>query len=105
MPKLTLHSKEITNANILKVQVGTNCPQGGGHGYQGRTLFRLTGRASTSMRCRVNGGPLVEASEIEIVLGGDAEHATFIDALEFALGIVRSQSDKFRLETREEDVN
>jgi len=106
MPKLTLHSKEITNANILKVQVGTNCPQGGDHGHGGRTLFRLIDRASTSMRCRVNRGPLVEASEIEIVLGGDAEHATFIEALEFALRILQSeQSDMFRLETKEEDVN
>ncbi len=105
MPKLTLHSKEIHNANILKVHVGTNCPHGGDRGHGGRTLFRLTDLGSTSMQCRVNGGPLVDASEVEIVLGGDAEHATFIEALEFASGVLRAQSDMFSLETKEEDVN
>jgi hypothetical protein len=105
LPKLTLYSKEISNANILEVQVGTNCPQGGDHGHGGRTLFRLINHASTSMQCRINDATLADADKIEIILGGDAEHETFIKALEFALSVLRSQSGINRFSSSEEDVS
>lgn len=104
MPKLTICSKEIINANILKVHVGTNCPQGGDAGHGGRTLFKLTDRGGTSMRCRVNGGQSVEASEIEIILRGDAECESFTRALAFALNTLHSKSDDSAEETNEESV-
>lgn len=105
MPKLTTHSKEITHANILKVEVGTNCPQGGDGGHGGRTVLRLSDGGGTDMKCRVNNGALLDADKIEIVLSGDSECETFTHALEFALAVLRStNSDQFRLQTTEEDV-
>ena len=90
MPNITIHSKEITSANILQVQAGTNCPQGGDAGHGGRTVLRLIDCAGTAMQCRVNDGELVDASKIEIVLAGDTEKDTFTQALEFALAVLGS---------------
>jgi hypothetical protein len=80
-------SKEFVSCNILEIQVGTNCPQGGDTGHGGRTVLRLIDRASTDMRCRINDREMISAmgGSIEIVLGGDSECGTFIEALEFAL--------------------
>jgi hypothetical protein len=90
MPKVQTYSRTITNANILKVTVGTNGPCGGDSGHGGRVVFRLEDEASTDIRVRViepNGGN----GGVEIILGGDAEAETFIEALEWAAKVLRAQ--------------
>ena len=91
MPKIEIHSHEITRACILKVEVGTNCPQGGDSGHGGRTVLRLIDQAATDMEVSVDGSPLKSAGTIEIVLGGDCEAECFIEALEFAARTLRGQ--------------
>ena len=95
MPAIETHSLEITDACILKVEAGTNCPKGGDSGHGGRTVFRLIDEASTNMRISVDGRPLESTHEIEIVLGGDSEAECFIQALEFGAKILRGQYGVF----------
>jgi hypothetical protein len=104
MPKVKIAEKEISSANILKVQVGTNCPHGGDYGHGGRTILRLQDLAGTAMAAKINDGKLVDATSIEIILGGDTECYTFIEALEFALGTLRAQAEANGI-FREEEIN
>lgn len=90
--------KVITSANILEVEVGTNCPQGGDAGHGGRTYLKLSDGGGTAWGIRVNygrtyvfnGGPdpgqVLECrpDSVTLVLGGDTECETLIQALRFA---------------------
>ena len=104
MTKLTIHSKEISSANILLVEAGTNCPQGGDSGHGGRTVLRLSDLGGTAMQCRVNDGTLIDANKIEIVLSGDTECVTFTEALEFAASVLQPHHQHSRLNTKQETV-
>lgn len=78
-------SMEITNANILKVTVGTNGHQGGDAGHGCRTYFSIEDFGSTYMNAKITGQSCGDAGRVEITLGGDCELDTFIEALEFAV--------------------
>lgn len=91
MNKISIHSNEIHSFNIIKVEAGTNCPKGGDSGHGGRTVFRLTDLGGTDMRVSLNGGPMKSVDKVEILLGGDCEAECFIEALEFAVRILRGQ--------------
>jgi hypothetical protein len=91
MPKIKIAEKVISGANILRIQAGTNCPQGGDSGHGGRTIMRLGDEAGTAMWASLNGGQLMGISSIEIILGGDSECETFIEALEFGLKTLKAQ--------------
>ncbi|MEK4452314.1 MULTISPECIES: hypothetical protein [unclassified Paenibacillus] len=88
--------KEIVSFNILGVEVGTNVPKGGDSGHGGRTVLRLYDEASTAWEVSVTpefGEEVLfdQPKSIEIVLGGDAEAQTLIEALEFAASELRKQ--------------
>lgn len=93
MPIVNIHSENFQRCNILKVEAGTNCPQGGDWGHGGRTLLRLTDVAGTNMKCRVDDGELADVSKIEIVMGGDSENETFIEAIKFALVVLEPKAE------------
>jgi hypothetical protein len=81
------------SANILRVAAGTNCPQGGDAGHGGKTIFRLTDEGATHMVVRVNGEEYpADVHSVAIEVGGDTECATFIEALEFALPVLKRQN-------------
>lgn len=87
--------KEIVDCNIIEVEVGTTGYCGGDSGHGGRTYFRITDLSSTAMSCRIKGRNTVTEDylhQIELMLGGDAEMETFIEALEFALDTLKSQA-------------
>lgn len=94
--EVTTFSKEIVSCNILTVEAGTTGFMGGDTGHGGRTYLRITDEASTDMDCRVvdNGEEynFDYPRQIEIMLGGDCEMETFIEALEFAVQTLKSQS-------------
>ena len=92
MPTISTASITFENFNILKVDVGTNCPCGGDTGHGGRTLLRFTNEGSTDMRVRIDGGAQAEARSIELVFGGDAECQTLIQSLEFALDFLKTSA-------------
>jgi hypothetical protein len=91
--------KEIASANILRVEAGTNCPQGGDAGHGGRTYFSLRDLGGTAWQVRVRSSDgqtrvIEQPVSIEIVLAGDTEHETFTAGLEFALEALRPSPDK-----------
>ncbi len=87
--ELRTSRKTITHANILEVEFGSNCPRGGDAGHGGVTLFRLKDHGSTSADIRYAGRKIGELAdgELELVLRGDAECETFMEALRFALKV------------------
>jgi len=77
--------EEFSNANIIEVHIGTNCPHGGDTGHGGRTLFHILDRGSTSWDLWADGQLVVGGpNTVSIVLGGDTEATTFADALVYA---------------------
>lgn len=80
---------ELCNANILEVEAGTTGYKGGDTGHGCRTYLRIKDLASTDL-C-ING---TESEEVTIELGGDTELNTFIQALEFALKVLKEQSEE-----------
>ncbi len=105
MPNIEIHSEEFTSANIIQAEVGTNCPQGGDSGHGGRTILRLIDQGGTDIRVKVDGQEIRINDSIEIVLGGDCEHHTFIGALEFALKIYKQQYSVNQSQTKSEHVD
>lgn len=104
MPTIPLASTSFESLNILKVDVGTNCPCGGDSGHGGRTILRLTNEASTDMRIRVDGGAQTEIRSVELILGGDTECETLIQALEFALSALKTFTAANSLSQQQESV-
>ncbi len=88
MEKVEVFSKECISCNLLLVEAGTNCPQGGDSGHGGRTVVRFTDQAGTDMRLRIDKGPLCPVSCVELVFGGDSEHSILIEALEFVVQVL-----------------
>ena len=94
---------EFTSCNIIEVEVGTNCPQGGDSGHGGKTYFRIEDLGSTDMSCIVTGQSCGNAGCIEITFGGDCECDTFIEALEWAVKKLKEQRNPIL--TKEEPVS
>lgn len=84
---VTVRRKSCVDANILIVEAGTTCPCGGDSGHGGRTIFALEDEGGTDIEFNV----MNNDKRIEIVLGGDAECDTLIEALEFAAAQLRQQ--------------
>lgn len=80
--------REITDANILSVEAGTNGYQGGDTGHGSRTYIRIQNEGGTDIGARVLLDSLGYVDGVEIVLGGDAELSTMIEALKFAAHVL-----------------
>lgn len=83
--------EEFQDMNCLIVEAGTNCPKDGDSGAGGRTIFRLKDNGGTDLRLGVNGSIAQPVTEVEVVVGGDAECRTLILAWEFAAQSLRAQ--------------
>lgn len=83
---------EITSCNILEVEVGTTGFCGGDSGHGGRTYFRIKDLASTDINASVITDKYGDTEGITVELGGDTELQTFIEALEFAVKVLKDQS-------------
>ena len=91
MKPIQIRSHEITSACVLKVEVGTNCPQGGDAGHGGKTVLRFINLASTAMEVSADGCDAFEADTIEVCLYGDCAGECFVEALDFAVRTLRAQ--------------
>jgi hypothetical protein len=89
--EIPLTKKEFCSANIIEMETGTNCPCGGDSGNGGWTVFRLKDHRGTDLEVAVNGNPPKKVNSVEIILCGDSECETFIDALQFALKALKYQ--------------
>jgi hypothetical protein len=90
--KVETWKREIWNANALEIEVGTTGYQGGDSGHGGRTYLRINDLASTDIDVNILKDTFGNISGFELKLGGDAELTTFIEALEFALKVLKDQS-------------
>lgn len=85
---------EIPGFNIIEVEVGTTGDCGGDTGHGGRTYLRIEDLSSTDIETNI----LLDKSGyevgFEVKLGGDSELCTLIQALEFALEVLKEQSEK-----------
>lgn len=88
--KIETFIEEITSANILEIEVGTNGLQGGDTGHGSRTYFRLKDLSSTDMSANVVTDKY-GSTEVIIELGGDSELETFIQSLEFAVSKLKEK--------------
>ncbi len=79
--KIKTFTREITSANILEVEAGTNGFHNGDNGSGSRTYIRIENIGSTDIR--VN--PLGRNGDggFELFLGGDCELETMLCALRF----------------------
>ncbi len=78
-------SKTFVSCNILKMLCGTNCPCGGDAGHGGKTILKLEDEACTDWEIYVNGQLVCECPQtVTLILKGDTENETFIDALKYA---------------------
>ena len=78
-----LHISEFGTFNTLGVTVATNGYQGGDSGHGGRTYICFEDLCSTDIEAAVTYGQDTNA-KVEILLGGDSELDSMIDALRWA---------------------
>lgn len=95
---ITTYRKEFQQQNCLTAEAGSNCSKGGDAGHGGRTILRLKDNGGTALKISVKdehgrSHTFDQASAIELVFGGDSEHDTVMDALEFMLGVLKATTD------------
>jgi hypothetical protein len=107
MEKVKIKTVEITSANILRVSVGTNCPQGGDAGHGGRTYFKLENVAGTAMVVKVNDKEidLSNDGKLEIILAGDTECETFFESLKFVVNVLENQLNETKQKVNERVID
>lgn len=105
MPQISVFSHEAHAFNTLRVDVGSNCPQGGDSGHGGRTLLRLTNLASTDMRVAIDGNTYQDVESVSLAFGGDSECDTLIECLEFALARLKQATASTQAPQSTEDLD
>jgi hypothetical protein len=90
--KLTTFTREVTSANALEVEAGTNGFKGGNAEHGSRTYFRIKDLGGTDMfvkRFRAENG---NTAEFELYLGGDCELETMLRAFKFVVRVLEEES-------------
>ena len=90
--KLTTFTREVTSANTLEVEVGTNGFKGGNAEHGSRTYIRITDIGNTDMFVKTVHGRNGNTGEVEFILGGDCELETIIRALKFVVKVLEEES-------------
>jgi len=93
IPVMT-REREIYSANVISVKAGTNGYQGGDSGHGSRTYFKIKDEGGTDLRVNVKKDRFGDASELEVVLGGDCELTTIIKALKFIVNTLEDQIEE-----------
>jgi hypothetical protein len=87
MVNIVTKSRQFAGACSLEVEVGTTGARGGDAGHGCRTYLRLR-IFGAEMRVEVP----QRRDEVALIFGGDAELGNLIDALEFALDVLRDSA-------------
>ena len=88
-----IHRTEITSANILEVKVGTTGFCGGDSGHGGRTYFSIKDLGSTDITVNTIKDSF-GCTGFEVILGGDCELATVINALTYIKTKLEEKADE-----------
>lgn len=89
--EITTYKRDVVNVNILEVEAGTNCYQGGDTGNGSRTYFRISDAGSSDIRV-IPIADRYRCSGFEVALGGDCELETIIRALKFITKVLEDES-------------
>lgn len=95
--KIETWSRDIIDASILNIEAGTNGYQGGDAGHGCRTYIRIKDVDGTDIRARVLTDRMGNAEGIELVLAGDSELSTIIEAMKFAVKVLEDQIEENQL--------
>ncbi|MCH4007875.1 MAG: hypothetical protein LKE59_12125 [Eubacterium sp.] len=88
--------REIFDANILSVEAGTNGYCGGDTGHGSRTYIRIEDMAGTDITVRPLRNYFKDNSGLELILGGDSELSTILEALKFITKVLTDQIEEER---------
>jgi hypothetical protein len=78
-------TRDFADHNLLRVTVGTNCPNGY-PGQGGRTILAFEGDSATDISFEAS----ESSKKVSLVVAGDAGCEAVIQALEFAAGTLRT---------------
>lgn len=81
--KIVTKSQTFYQASTFEVEVGTTGLKGGDTGHGGRTYLRFKDAGGTDMNVVARKG------EVTLTFGGDAELLNLIDALRFAVSVLK----------------
>ena len=85
-----IYTREIVSANLLEATAGTTGYQGGDSGHGCRTFIRICNQGSTDIRVKKLGDEYGDEG-VEIILGGDCELDTIIEACKFIADVLENQ--------------
>lgn len=85
---IKVKEKEISCCNIIRVAAGTTGMMGGDTGHGGRTVIEIEDLGSTDIECEW------QDRKLTMVLGGDSELITIIQALEFITTTLKKECAK-----------
>ena len=83
--RITTFTREITGANMLEVEAGTNGFKGGNAEHGSRTYFRIRDLGGTDMFVKTSRRPFSNNT-------GDCELETIIRALKFVVKVLEEES-------------
>ena len=89
--EVTTYQRELTYANILEVEAGTNGYCGGDSGHGSRTYIRIQDEGNTD----IDVTSIYDSfgiKGVEITLGGDSELKSIIEALKFVVLVLEDQA-------------
>lgn len=92
--RIPTQTKEFVLCNLLEATAGTNGPGGGDAGHGCRTYIRIRDRGGTCMNVRILEDEDGRPEGFEMVLGGDPELGTVIEAVDFIQSVLRDQSSR-----------
>lgn len=88
-----IYRTEIVSANILEVKVGTTGFCGGDSGHGGQTYFSIKDLGSTDITVNTTKDS-IGCKGFEVILGGDCELATLINALTYIKTKLEEKADE-----------
>jgi hypothetical protein len=77
--------KSFQNCNILTFTANTNAPKGGDAGHGGKTVLQLINEGGTDWALFLDGKEVTMFATVRLELYGDAEAATFLEGLKYAV--------------------
>lgn len=78
----------------MEIEAGTTGYCGGDSGHGGRTYFSIKDLGGTDLHAEADKDKFGSTHEVKILVGGDAELTTMIEALEFILQVLKDGADE-----------
>jgi hypothetical protein len=91
--KVKVFKKEFVGFCCLKITVGTNTPKGGDAGHGGRTILVIEDGSSCAWEVDVDGQRFDHPNKLTIIMYGDDEARRLVEALEFAVKVLKMQME------------